>query len=82
MIFFQYSGYKYSYPFLDENVGIHVHDSYVEPLYMHVLNTQHRSMAFIGVTYGGVHFPIYDLQVNCNFFDSIRNFRKSFLKIK
>lgn len=56
-------GYKYSYPFLDESADIRVHDNYVEPLYMHIFNIQHPSMAFIGVAYGGVHFRLYDLQV-------------------
>lgn len=58
------SGYKYSYPFLDKSAGIIVKDNYVEPLYMHVVNTQHPTMAFIGVAYGGISFQMYDLQVN------------------
>ncbi|XP_031633829.1 dimethylaniline monooxygenase [N-oxide-forming] 3-like [Contarinia nasturtii] len=56
------TGYKFSYPFLDKSVGIHVKDNYVEPLYLHVLNIQHPTMAFIGLAHGGVHFRMYDLQ--------------------
>ncbi|XP_031633747.1 dimethylaniline monooxygenase [N-oxide-forming] 3-like, partial [Contarinia nasturtii] len=56
------TGYKYSYPFLDASAGIHVKDNFVEPLYMHVLNVEHPTMAFIGVAHGGLHFPMYDLQ--------------------
>ncbi|XP_031633746.1 dimethylaniline monooxygenase [N-oxide-forming] 3-like [Contarinia nasturtii] len=56
------TGYKFSYPFLDKSVGIRVKDNYIEPLYMHILNIQHPSMAFIGVAYGGISFKMYELQ--------------------
>lgn len=44
------SGYEYSYPFLGEGVGITVKDYSVEPLYKHILNIKHPTMAFIGVS--------------------------------
>ncbi|XP_031628583.1 senecionine N-oxygenase-like [Contarinia nasturtii] len=56
------TGYRYSYPFLDKNTGIHVKDYSVEPLYKHILNIKHTTMAFIGITSGGAHNPMYDLQ--------------------
>ncbi|XP_031617072.1 dimethylaniline monooxygenase [N-oxide-forming] 3-like [Contarinia nasturtii] len=56
------TGYKYSYPFLDENVGIHVEDNYVKPLYKQILNIEYPTMAFIGIPYSGAHNKMCDLQ--------------------
>ncbi|XP_031639037.1 senecionine N-oxygenase-like [Contarinia nasturtii] len=56
------TGYKYSYPFLDENVGICAHDFYVEPLFKQILNIEHNTMAFIGLPITVAHNPMYDLQ--------------------
>ncbi|XP_031628463.1 dimethylaniline monooxygenase [N-oxide-forming] 3-like isoform X2 [Contarinia nasturtii] len=55
-------GYKYSYPFLDESVGIHVEDYYVALLYKHIFNVNRPTMAFIGVPNSAAHNPMCDLQ--------------------
>lgn len=46
---------------LDANTGIYVDDNYVQPLYKQILNIEHPTMAFIGIT--EVFFAM-DLQVN------------------
>ncbi|XP_031627748.1 senecionine N-oxygenase-like [Contarinia nasturtii] len=56
------TGYKYSYSFLDANVGIEVKDNYVGPLYKQILNIRHPTMAFVGVPFIAAHNPMYDLQ--------------------
>ncbi|XP_031628462.1 senecionine N-oxygenase-like isoform X1 [Contarinia nasturtii] len=56
------TGYKYSYPFLDESVGIHVEDYYVALLYKHIFNVNRPTMAFIGVPNSAAHNPMCDLQ--------------------
>ncbi|XP_031621692.1 dimethylaniline monooxygenase [N-oxide-forming] 3-like isoform X2 [Contarinia nasturtii] len=56
------TGFDYSYPFLDESTGIHVKDNYIEPLYKHIINIEHPTMAFIGGVVSVAAMPIYDLQ--------------------
>ncbi|XP_031640811.1 senecionine N-oxygenase-like [Contarinia nasturtii] len=56
------TGYKHSYPFLDASTGIQVKNNHVEPLYKNVLNIEHHTMAFIGITNWELHFRMYDLQ--------------------
>lgn len=43
------TGYKTSFPFLSADSGICVDEDYVHPLYHHVINIQHPTMAFIGL---------------------------------
>ena len=58
------TGYKYSFPFLDESCGIEVANSHtlVKPLYKHMININHPSMCFIGVPIQICPFPQFDLQ--------------------
>ena len=42
------AGYEYSFPFLTAGCGVGVTSRRVGPLYKHLLNIHHPSMAFIG----------------------------------
>ena len=58
------TGYLYSYPFLTEESGIKVENGKrVTPLYKHTFNAIHPSIAIVGVNFGLLPFPAFDLQV-------------------
>ncbi|EZA52799.1 hypothetical protein DMN91_008805 [Ooceraea biroi] len=57
------TGYKYSFPFLDENCGIHVDDNYVSPLYKHLVNIEHSTMCIVGIPTIVLPFPMFHMQV-------------------
>lgn len=57
------TGYHYSFPFLSEDCGITVRNHRVQPLYKHVFNIHHPSMAFIGLNYGIVPFANFDAKL-------------------
>ncbi len=58
------TGYLYSFPFLSEESGIKVVEGKrVTHLYKHTFNVAHPSMAVVGVNYGFIPFPTFDLQV-------------------
>ena len=58
------TGYLYSFPFLSEESGIKtLEGKRVFPLYKHTVNIRHPSSAIIGVNFGVVPFPYFDLQV-------------------
>lgn len=46
------TGYEYDFPFLSKECEITVRNHRVQPLYKHVFNIHHPSMAFIGLNYG------------------------------
>lgn len=55
------TGFKYSFPFLSTECGISVDENYVQPLYKHVINIRHPSMAFVGLNFlvaSQMHFDI------------------------
>ncbi|XP_076056876.1 uncharacterized protein LOC143034552 isoform X2 [Oratosquilla oratoria] len=58
------TGYEYTFPFLDESCGITVKKNQVMPLYKHLINTVHPSMAFIGIPFQICPFPMFDIQVS------------------
>lgn len=62
--FFKFSGYKYSYPFLDKNTRMLVEDNHVRPLFKQIINIEHPTMAFIGIPFSTAHNWMCDLQVN------------------
>ena len=43
------TGYEYGFPFLSADCGVGVADHRVTPLYKHIINIRHPSMAFIGL---------------------------------
>lgn len=57
------TGYKYTFPFLSIDCGIHVEDNYVQPLYKHCININHPTMALIGVPFYVCASQMFDLQV-------------------
>ncbi|XP_020708737.2 senecionine N-oxygenase isoform X1 [Athalia rosae] len=64
---FYCTGYKYSFPFLDENCGVIVDSNMVTPLWKHMLSIERPTLAFIGLPYYVCAFSMFDLQVCFNF---------------
>lgn len=56
------TGYKTAFPFLNVECGISVDQNYVQPLYKDILNINHPTMAFMGLTYGASLGHTLDLQ--------------------
>ncbi|XP_032684627.1 flavin-containing monooxygenase FMO GS-OX-like 2 isoform X2 [Odontomachus brunneus] len=61
--FIMCTGYKYSFPFLDENCGIRVDDNYVMPLYKHLVNIEHPTMCIVGIPTIVLPFPMFHMQL-------------------
>ncbi|GFO34733.1 flavin-containing monooxygenase [Plakobranchus ocellatus] len=57
------TGYHYDYSFLAPECGIQVDDYRVTPMYKHLINTKHPSMAILGICKRIVPFPFFDVQV-------------------
>ncbi|KAL6446644.1 hypothetical protein ACFW04_001255 [Cataglyphis niger] len=57
------TGYKYSFPFLNENCDIRIDNNYVTPLYKHLINIEHPSMCIVGIPTVVVPFPMFHMQV-------------------
>ena len=58
------TGYLYSFPFLDDKSGLQVlAGKRVFPLYKHTVSAIHPSLAIIGINFGVIPFPYFDLQV-------------------
>ncbi|XP_055597164.1 senecionine N-oxygenase-like [Uranotaenia lowii] len=57
------TGYYFSFPFLSPDCGIQVEDSWVKPLFKHIININNPTMAFIGIPYHVCTSPMFDLQV-------------------
>jgi hypothetical protein len=75
-------GYNHSYPFLSPECGINVVDGrYVEPLYLHIININHPTMAFVGIPFRTFLFPLFNQQVSFTFVTRLSLFRlKQFVK--
>ncbi|XP_017771385.1 PREDICTED: senecionine N-oxygenase-like [Nicrophorus vespilloides] len=59
---FYCTGYKYSFPFLDQSCGITVVDNHIEPLYKHMIHIERPTMCFIGIPFNVCAFQMFDLQ--------------------
>ncbi|XP_037949841.1 senecionine N-oxygenase-like [Teleopsis dalmanni] len=57
------TGYKYTFPFLSTDCGIHVDDNFVQPLYKHCININYNTMSFIGIPFNVLPSQVFDLQV-------------------
>lgn len=55
-------GYKYSYKFLTKRCEISTEENQVYPVYKHIINIEHPTMAFIGLNFQVCPFPLFDLQ--------------------
>ncbi|KAK2578811.1 hypothetical protein KPH14_012030 [Odynerus spinipes] len=62
-VFLYCTGYRYSFPFLDESCGVKVDDNYVTPLYKHLINIEHQTMAIVGIPSQIVPFPMFHMQI-------------------
>ncbi|KAG7200502.1 hypothetical protein KM043_001066 [Ampulex compressa] len=62
-VFIFCTGYRYSFPFLEENCGIRVEDNHVAPLYKHLINIEHPTMCIIGIPTIVLPFPMFHMQV-------------------
>ena len=56
------NGYDFSFPFLDKTCELTLEERHMRPLYKHVFNALHPSMAFIGINITVLPFPYFDLQ--------------------
>lgn len=56
------TGFIHDYPFLHKDCGIRVIENRVTPLFKQILNIQHRSMFFVGVSNWMPLFPLMYLQ--------------------
>ncbi|CAH1395215.1 unnamed protein product [Nezara viridula] len=59
------TGYKYSFPFLDESCGIKVYNNYVSPLYKQVFSITHPTMIFIGIPFMAFVIRMFEIQARC-----------------
>ncbi|XP_059607412.1 senecionine N-oxygenase-like [Phlebotomus argentipes] len=57
------TGYKFTFPFLSVDCGIHVQQNYISPLYQHCLNINRPTMAFIGICNYVIPQRMMDLQI-------------------
>ncbi len=55
------TGYHYRYPFLAQPL-ITVDDNWVQPLYRDLLHMRHPTLAFIGIPFRVVPFPLFEMQ--------------------
>ncbi len=55
------TGYHYRFPFLDPGL-VHVDDNWVSPLYQDLLHADHPTLAFIGLPFKVVPFPLFEVQ--------------------
>lgn len=62
-VFMFCTGYRYSFPFLDENCEIRVDSNFITPLYKHLININHPCMCIVGVPTVVVPFPMFHMQV-------------------
>ena len=55
------TGYDYQFPFLDTDI-VNVTDNQVHPLYQDLISPTHPNLAFIGLPYLVVPFPLFEIQ--------------------
>jgi hypothetical protein len=55
------TGYHYRYPFLSADL-ITIDDNWVQPLYQDLLHIEHPTLAFIGIPFRVVPFPLFEVQ--------------------
>ncbi|XP_008545995.1 uncharacterized protein LOC103570153 [Microplitis demolitor] len=57
------TGYKLSFPFLDEACQIKVNNDHVEALFKHLINVKHPKMAIVGIPFRIIPFPLFHIQI-------------------
>lgn len=56
------TGYCFSFPFLDDECGIHVTNNRITQLYKHIFNIKYPTLSFIGLGLRVCPFPQFSLQ--------------------
>jgi hypothetical protein len=56
------TGYHYQFPFLEDGI-INVADNWVHPLYQELIPPAYPTIAFIGLPYAVIPFPLFEIQV-------------------
>ncbi|KAH0554873.1 flavin-containing monooxygenase FMO GS-OX-like 2 [Cotesia glomerata] len=57
------TGYNFSFLFLDETCHIKVDNDHVNMLFNHLINIKHPKMAFVGIPFKVIPFPMFHIQV-------------------
>lgn len=60
-VFIFCTGYEYQFPFLASD-SVTVTDNWVHPLYLDMVPPEHPNLAFIGLPYLVIPFPLFDMQ--------------------
>lgn len=55
------TGYHYQYPFLSAPL-LSIEDNWVQPLYRDLLHIDHPTLAFIGIPFRVIPFPLFEMQ--------------------
>lgn len=55
------TGYRYDFPFLSDEI-VRVDDNWVHPLYQQIVPPAHPTLAFIGIPFLIVPFPLFEMQ--------------------
>lgn len=55
------TGYRYTFPFLAESL-VTVEDNWVHPLYLDMVPPRYPSLAFIGLPFAVIPFPLFEVQ--------------------
>ncbi|MCB1120216.1 MAG: NAD(P)-binding domain-containing protein [Verrucomicrobiae bacterium] len=55
------TGYHYHFPFLDSDL-VKVADNWVHPLYQELVPPLHPTIAFVGLPYAVIPFPLFEIQ--------------------
>lgn len=55
------TGYHYHFNFLDESI-VHVNDNQVSPLYLDLIPPRWPTLAFVGIPYLVIPFPLFEVQ--------------------
>lgn len=61
-IFIFCTGYHYRFPFLEDSI-VTVEDNWVHPLYQELMPPAHSTIAFVGLPYAVIPFPLFEIQV-------------------
>jgi len=55
------TGYEYNFPFLGDDVVL-IEDNWVHPLYLDLISARHHNLAFIGLPFLVIPFPLFEMQ--------------------
>lgn len=64
-VFLFCTGYNFTFPFLDEKVGVNVQEHLVWPLYKFLIPPAYPSLFIVGICRAICPFPHFHIQVSC-----------------